>query len=469
MLTRLEVDGFKNLLGFSVDFGPYTCIAGPNAVGKSNIFDAIQFMSLLADLSFLEAAQELRETQFRSSDPAFLFWRDPDGRYADMTLAAEMLVPRVAEDDFGRVVEPTTTFLRYEVKLRYLTSDGRSPRAGGGRIALLSESLVHITKSAVPRHLRWRHAVGAFRDHVVRGKRSGSAYISTLEEDGNLVVKVHQDGGSRGKARPSPADRAPRTIVATTTTADDPTILAARREMQSWRKLSLEPSAMRSPDPIAAPSVVGSDGAHLASTLYRLAGAEPDATYAQVAARASALVDVREVDVDVDEQRELLVLRAQVGNAPMLPARALSDGTLRFLALCILVQDPEYAGVICMEEPENGIHPAKIPAMVHLLRDLAVNPFRPPGMDNPFRQVIVNTHSPYFVVLQEDDEILVATPVTARRGDNVVRTVRLLPMKGTWRAGQDGFAGSKASIVDYLRFPSEAPQLDWPGREVELH
>lgn len=34
VLTKIEVDGFKNLIGFSVDFGPFTCIAGPNAVGN---------------------------------------------------------------------------------------------------------------------------------------------------------------------------------------------------------------------------------------------------------------------------------------------------------------------------------------------------------------------------------------------------------------------------------------------------
>ena len=55
MLTRLEVDGFKNLVGFSAEFGPYTCIAGPNGTGKSNVFDAIHFLSLLADHSILEA------------------------------------------------------------------------------------------------------------------------------------------------------------------------------------------------------------------------------------------------------------------------------------------------------------------------------------------------------------------------------------------------------------------------------
>ncbi len=50
MLTRLEINGFKNLLDFEVDFGPLTCIAGANGVGKSNIFDAVRFLSLLADL-----------------------------------------------------------------------------------------------------------------------------------------------------------------------------------------------------------------------------------------------------------------------------------------------------------------------------------------------------------------------------------------------------------------------------------
>ena len=55
MLTRFEVSGFKNLENVSVDFGPFTCIAGPNSVGKSNLFDAIEFLSLLSDHNFLEA------------------------------------------------------------------------------------------------------------------------------------------------------------------------------------------------------------------------------------------------------------------------------------------------------------------------------------------------------------------------------------------------------------------------------
>lgn len=36
MLTRLKVSGFKNLVDADIRFGPFTCIAGANGVGKSS-------------------------------------------------------------------------------------------------------------------------------------------------------------------------------------------------------------------------------------------------------------------------------------------------------------------------------------------------------------------------------------------------------------------------------------------------
>ena len=60
MLTRLEVDGFKNLDRIDVRLGPFTCIAGPNGVGKSNLFDAISFLAALAGRPRVEAASTVR-------------------------------------------------------------------------------------------------------------------------------------------------------------------------------------------------------------------------------------------------------------------------------------------------------------------------------------------------------------------------------------------------------------------------
>jgi predicted ATPase len=458
VLTRLEVDGFKNLLDFSVDLGPYTCIAGANAVGKSNIFDAIEFLSLLADHPFLEAARRLRPVGPGGGDPQTLFWQNGAGAEASMKLAAEMIVPSNVEDDFGRQVRPTTSFVRYEIELHYLAPDISRP-GQPGRIELVREELRHITSGDAPGRLPWARFKKPFRESVVFGRRSGTAYISTTYDDGSGVVNVHQDGGSRGKPRTSPVSRAPRTVVSTTSTSDDPTILAARREMQQWRMLALEPSAMRSPDAMADPSTIAVDGAHLAAALNRLSTQDPDAA-AQVAAAAAALTDVREVGIDVDPTRELLSLQARLGgDGPMLPARALSDGTLRFLALCIISIDPSFGGLLCMEEPENGIHPGRIDAMVDLVRGLAVDPTEPAGPDNPFRQVVVNTHSPHFVQYQELDDLLMAIPVIIRRDDRLVTTFRLLSLPGGWRS-QDGASISRTEIVEYLTNP--------PGGQLSL-
>lgn len=75
MLTRLKVDGFKNLRDVDVRFGPFTCIAGPNGVGKSNLFDAIMFLSALADKTLAKAAASVRGNESGRGDIRALFTR----------------------------------------------------------------------------------------------------------------------------------------------------------------------------------------------------------------------------------------------------------------------------------------------------------------------------------------------------------------------------------------------------------
>src|ERR1700761_7807269 len=113
MLTRLEVDGFKNLFNLEVDLGPFTCIAGVNGAGKSNVFDAIQFLSLLASKSLIDAAQEVRGVARgeRLGDPRDLFWNGYAVGEHRMRFAAEMIVPQDIEDDFGRQATPSITYL----------------------------------------------------------------------------------------------------------------------------------------------------------------------------------------------------------------------------------------------------------------------------------------------------------------------------------------------------------------------
>ncbi len=464
MLTRLEVKGFKNLRDVQIDFGPFTCIAGANGIGKSNVFDVIEFMAHLSNETLLEASQRVRGASgIRGSDPRDLFWHGYNGEPDPIELAAEMLVPRVVEDDLGAETRPATTFLRYEVSLGFEAPVGQGSI---GRLVLLSEELRHITKGDAPKHLRFPYNPRRFRDAVVTGQRQGFAFLSTEHRDEGTIVNIHGDGGSRGRPQPRVVTRAGRTVLSTIGINEHLTILAARREMQSWRRLALEPSALREPDGFSAPRSMSQDGRHLAATLYRIAhqadaagNADSEAVYARVAGRLSDLsgVSVEGLEVELDQVREVFTLLLDERGQLRLPARALSEGTLRFLALCVLLEDPQSTGLICMEEPENGIHPLNLEAMLALVHDLAVDAQEAPDESNPFRQVIVNTHSPGVVQLCRPADLLLAEvlDVTVTDGQ-LARALTLVPYRGTWRAEDTLHSFSMADVIPYLAPPREA-------------
>ena len=449
-------------------FAPLTCLAGANGVGKSNIFDAVRFLSLLTDHTLMDAALTVRGTDEATSDPRELFWTDGRDQIEEMRLAVEMIVDHEVHDDFGRRAEARSTFLRYEIRLGYEPPEHRGHL---GRLVLRSESLDYIPIGDAVHRLRFSHNAGKFRQKVVHNQRRGAGYISTKIVDGITEILVHQDGGSSGNPR-AHATTAPRTIVGTSNTAATPTILAARREMQQWRLLALEPSAMRSADRFAADPHMGSDGSHIPATLYRLAteaerNGGKDRLYARIADRLATLVPIRDLKVQVDEVRQILTLEAEELSGIRLPARSLSDGTLRFLTLCVLKEDPSLSGLICMEEPENGIHPAKMEAMADLLRDLPVDPNEAPGVENPFRQLIVATHSPPFVQLQDRDSLLFANEVRIRGPfGRPTSTLRCEPLAESWRTknpsernGIDRGIGMM-TILAYLTAP--------PGAQIRL-
>ena len=276
------------------------------------------------------------------------------------------------------------------------------------------------------------------------GDRRGaprSYFLSTVDEDGERIIQLHQDGGGLGRPVKHRADQLPRTVLSVAGAAESPTALCARREMQSWRLLQLEPSALRRPDEVSSPDHLGPDGSHLAATLHRLASAHgAKKTYSAVSERLAKLVDnVRGVRVDHDEHRGLISLGVIDREGTEHPASSVSDGCLRFLALAVLELDTEGAGLICMEEPENGVHPERVPPMLQLLGSLTVDVDRPVTAANPLRQVIVNTHSPAVVAQVPEGSLLVAL---AREGEDDdlgrFQKVELHPLPGTWRAEAPG-------------------------------
>lgn len=440
MLTRLKVNGFKNLVDVDVRFGAFTCIAGANGVGKSNLFDAIRFLSALAHLPLTEAALSVRDRDGKNGDIRSLFHRIGTTYATEMSFEAEMIVSSESIDELGQTARARNSFLCYSLRLAYRSDD--SLRALGS-LEILEEKLEHINRNDASSHLRFPHKASTWRDSVLTGRRT-SPYISTDEENGQQIVRLHQDGGSSSRPISRPAASLPRTVISATNAAESPTALIAKQEMRSWRLLQLEPSALRQPDEFTASNSLASDGAHLPATLYHLARhnaseqqfleRSENQVYAQVANRLSELIDdVNQVWVDRDDRRELLTLMVSSRNGTSHPARALSDGTMRFLALAVLELDLRATGVLCLEEPENGIHPERIPKILQLLQDIATDTMEAVDSDNPLRQVIINTHSPSVVQQVPEDSLVVAELKEVVRNDQIFKCVSFGCLPNTWR------------------------------------
>ena len=383
MITHIYIDGFKSFNKFEMDFTPLTVIAGTNAAGKSNLFDALKLLSGIASAdkiqkAFLEQRGDMLE----------LFTHFDDDTIADtMSFVVEMLVDPVVVDAWGAKEQLKYTRLRYELELHRFVNN-----IGIEDIEVTNEQLTTIKHDSD----RWiriipKDTASYWRPLVKTGKRQ-TPYLFT-EKVYNRVV-VPQDGTS-GRRREFPLNHSTRTVLSSFDSVDFRHILAAKNEMIGWRFLQLNPEDLRRP----TSKTVGSDkisesGKNLAAALFRIKQSNPYCIKEISRKLHSFIPSFVSVDVIDDEKNKQYVLVLYDVNGKEYTSRVLSEGTLRILSLCILWQDDEYNGLLCFEEPENGVHPFRINTMASLLKNLTTD-FS--SYDTPLRQVIINTHSTVFV------------------------------------------------------------------------
>ena len=402
MLTRIEIDGFKTFREFAIDALPFQVVLGPNAVGKSNLFDALHLLSRLAEHDLYTAFQELR------GEPSEMFSLVGSGKTVDrMSFAVEVLVDPETHDQWGQPVVVKHSRMRYELALERRKGDN-----GGDRLFVVREGVFPIQDKSD----RWaKSAARTFRDaYVRRGRRT--PWLETKDKGGAPSFRILQDG-RQGRSRP--ADAAQSTNLSGFMSDEFPHLFALREELRSWRFLQLNPEGLRRPSPTLSSSRLTHDGSNLASVLARLkndtATAErPRGIIADVSSTLMSLVPgVRSLNVVEDEKKSEYRVDITMQDGNCFPSRVLSDGTLRILALVALMHDPKEGGLICFEEPENGVHPFRLAQMIDTLRNL-VTDLRDDDPDpaEPLKQVLLNSHSPVVLNALKDGEMLFADIVT---------------------------------------------------------
>ena len=385
MITYIKINGFKSFHNFEMEFTPFTVIAGANASGKSNLFDALTLLSRLAETDNLKRAFSEQRGEFIE-----MFTQYGDDKYADeIHFAVEMLINKKVRDAWGSETELKYTRLRYELTIRRFTN-----HSGMEDLEVMRESLVKLNHNED----KWvriipKNRLNTWRPKVATGKR-GAAYIETTVEENMSTVLVPQDG-SQGNRRRFPLNNATRTVLSSFDTIDFPHVLAAKEEMKSWKFLQLNPEDLRqATSKNRGGDTITPSGKNLAAALYRIK--QIDAySLIEISRKLNAfLPNFTEVDVIDDNENKQYLIKLKDIDKKEFSSRVLSEGTLRILTLCILEFDDKHTGLLCFEEPENGIHPFRMKAMTKLLKDLSID-FN--DIDLPLRQVIVNTHSPVLV------------------------------------------------------------------------
>ena len=387
MITYIKINGFKSFHNFEMEFAPFTVIAGANASGKSNLFDALTLLSRLAETDNLKRAFGEQRGEFIE-----LFTQYGDDNYAtEIEFVVEMLVNKNIKDAWGNDSKLKYTRLRYEITIARISN-----LTGIQEVKVVKENLFKINhqddiwaSNIIP-----NKSLEFWKPKVVTGKR-GVPYLETIIENGiPTTILVPQDGSS-GFKKSFPLSYAPRTVLSTIDTVEFPHVLAAKEEMKSWKFLQLNPEDLRqATSKNNGEDTISVSGKNLAAALFRIKQNDKYSLKEISRKLNSFLPNFTEVDVVDDNENKQYLIKLKDVDKNEFSSRVLSEGTLRILALCILEFDEKHTGLLCFEEPENGIHPFRIKAMTELLKDLSVD-FN--EVEIPLRQVIVNTHSPVLV------------------------------------------------------------------------
>lgn len=373
MLTRIEIDGFKTFRDFALDVPPFLVVLGRNGAGKSNLFDALRFLSRLAAEPVEKAAHHVR------GDLLELLHRDADGhRDRTMRFAVEVLLDGQVTDAFGETRPVGAAHVRYELAIEL-----RDVPAG------LRLFVVHESAKAI-------QPAGRAPDHDRQ-----QVFLDTVGPEPQFRIWSH-NADHPGVA--IPAVSATATVLSVIGTAiESATLFALKREIESWRQLHLDPAALRRPDDFDDPASLGPHGSHLPNTLNRIArttgeAGRPEGLLGDISADLAGVIsDVSGVQIDEDPKRRRREVEFRGrGRGEAVSARVASDGTLRAAALITAAYDPANHGLICFEEPENGIYPQRLITLVRRLRSIVdrATARRAVEPGAPMVQLLLTSHSP---------------------------------------------------------------------------
>ena len=415
MINQIRVSGFKSLHDFSLSIRPgLNVLVGPNGAGKSNIIEAFEFLSYLVQSTVGDAFGKL-------GGAGRVLSKMPEEKYAER-IAIEVAGEKIITSGWynGPSLDEVLASKQRLNKFRMLGYTYRIELEVTKTAILIAKEVIQGWLSPV-RRIRGKAEVTYKIDRkkappfeVVRTGISGAdpKVRVRARDDANEFhrevvlgyaiesIRKTREGGSRSVISGAPA-------------VNHPIVAAVRSDLVFESPLNVIPDRVRMPADIAAEPGIERDGAGFAATLWaHQRGTRntfgDDFRFAPWRSRfrrrrkalesdfRERLADyVRRVNPDVTDIEAVweaweskIGVRCTISSGVesiTVPIAALSDGTLKWMALvaAIMDRDTEFA----IEEPENHVHPAVQKELVAILRE------RFSRKDHAAAFMLLSTHS----------------------------------------------------------------------------
>ncbi len=392
MLRRIEIGRFRSIEKLELDLHPLTVLIGPNGSGKSNLLDAFQLICEGARGSLADGMAS------RGGYDTVVFRGGRNGR---------MYFRLVWSDEQARPLRHAE--VAYLANLHGIEHTYRVP----------SETVSASNRVA-----------GGWREELLALRELGDCWFVSEGEHEAKEAKAIEESAELG-------------IIQVRDQSRYPTVHWLTRELSAWSVYypvgTAGDAPIRRSQVLRASTRMNASGGNLVSVLHSMKESHPETWNQMCDVLRTACPGFERLSFPSEGGDGMIVLRwleGPFGTEFGFSANHLSDGTLRLLYLLAILLSPDPPPLVCIDEPELGLHPDWIKLVGELLQSAAER-----------TQLIVATHSPELVsqmspsqvvVVEKEDGHTVAKRLNDEDFDTWLDRFRLGEL---WTAGHFGGGG----------------------------
>lgn len=372
MIEEIYLKNFRSFRDAKIRLKPFSVFIGPNGAGKSNLVSVFEFMGraikedILAALSYLGDFNSVRHVQAADDENIEIsVGYRPRGD------------PPEDEKNIGRIKPRLFTY--------HIT------------ISQTTEGMPKVTKE-------WLRAK---RPLLLR--EGAPWYYLKVDEKVGKVANPKGEYKDREEIELKKSSPYELTLSGSRSLKEYPYVQNMYKFLANWYISRFEPGQARESMKYSKVSRLSSTGDNLVLFVENLIRHNIPVLGEIVEVMKGKVPGFENVNVERTPDGKLYLTVIESSNKEGFHLNAVSDGTIRLLGIMSILRDPEPPDLICIEEPENNLHP-------HLL-EMLVDELRSASEES---QVIVTTHSPYLIDKCRPEEVFV---IEKKKGETEITPI----------------------------------------------